>query len=146
MEHGLHVIENMAMDDVNEVYAGGFTPEQVIEYGVARSHEAWTGMVDGEPMCIFGLTKPSFLSTTGHPWMLGTPLLQKHVRPFGRVSYLVVQHWLKTHDHLYSYVHAPHHRGIRWLRFLGFTIHPAEPFGPYGEPFCKFEINRCQQQ
>jgi hypothetical protein len=28
---------------------------------------------------------------------------------------------------------------MKWLRSLGFTIHPAEPYGPFSQLFCYFE-------
>jgi hypothetical protein len=31
---------------------------------------------------------------------------------------------------------------VRWLRRIGFTLHPAEPLGPLGVPFHRFEMER----
>ena len=41
---------------------------------------------------------------------------------------------------MFNYVDARHTDAIRWLKWLGFTLHPATPYGPFDLPFHKFTM------
>ena len=47
---------------------------------------------------------------------------------------------LKTYRVLTNYADARNTTAIRWLRWLGFNILPAIPFGLDGLPFHPFEL------
>lgn len=139
-------IESMAARarkaDVDELLAAaGKTPAQAMEDGLRISLEAWVGTADGEPFCMFGLASPALLAGSGVPWMVGTVDLDRHAKVFLRHCRPVVAHWAESFD-LWNYVDARNTRAVRWLRWLGFTIHPSEPHGLQGLPFHRFDM-RC---
>jgi hypothetical protein len=100
----------------------------------------WTGLVDGELAAIFGVAPINALTGVGSPWMLGTPVLDRHQRILVRRTPENIAPMLKMFPHLVNYVHAKNTTSVRWLRRLGFTLHEAVPYGPLGEPFHPFEM------
>lgn len=108
--------------------------------GVARSDWSRTALVDEGPMCIFGVCPLGVAPAVGVPWMLGTPLVQTHARTFVRRAIEVVREMLLRYPTLMNYVHADNALAVRWLRRTGFVLSPAEPFGPRGALFHRFEL------
>lgn len=107
---------------------------------VDRSVLCWTGLVDGELAAIFGVAPVNMLAGIGSPWMLGTPVLDRHQRILVRRTPEYISRMLKAFPHLANYVHANNTTSVRWLRRLGFTLHEAVHYGPLGEPFHLFEM------
>lgn len=117
-----------------------------------RSHAATLRLsvsVSDRPMAItqgddlvalFGVGRGAILSSHGVPWLLGTHHVDRLVRPLLPLSRAVVRHWRSQYPLLINHVSARHHQSIRWLKWLGFTLHPAAPYGPFGNPFHKFEM------
>lgn len=134
------VVEVARPEDVDELFAASLmTPAQVAELGRERG-EAWVGVVEGEPVCVFGVVRPSLLSTDGWPWMVGTDRLPFRGRAFLEGSREVVAEMRCRFPVLRNFVDARNSRAIRWLKWLGFTIMEAEPHGPLGLPFHPFEM------
>jgi hypothetical protein len=111
-----------------------------IESSVRRSILCWTGLVDGELAAIIGVTPVNVLTGVGSPWMLGTPLLDRHQRVLVRRTPEYIARMLNAFPHLVNFVHARNTTSVRWLRRLGFTLHEAVPYGPLGELFHPFEL------
>lgn len=112
----------------------------VIEESVRRSTLSWTGIIDGELAAIMGVGPVNLLGGIGSPWMLGTPVLDKHARVLVRETPRYIAEMLSAFPHLVNFVHAHNTTSVRWLRRLGFTLYPALPHGPLGEPFHYFEM------
>lgn len=111
-----------------------------IEGSVRRSLLCWTGLVDGEIAAIIGATPLSALGGIGSPWMLGTPVLDRHSRVLVSKTPEYIARMLTAFPHLVNFVHAENTTSVRWLRRLGFTLHEAAPYGAKGELFHKFEM------
>lgn len=139
-EHICELCANAREADVREFAALGETVESALSDGLRLSSFVWTGLADGEVLCIFGVASQSMLSGDGVPWMVGSKLLDKHAWGFLPRSRMVVGHMLNIYPHLENYVDARNTRAIRWLRWLGFTIHDPEPYGLQGELFHRFEM------
>ena len=135
---------NMREQDVAEVRACGHTDlHAVIADGVKRSTLCWSCFVDGELAAIFGCAPGgTMLDPTGVPWLLGTDLIPKHGRIFVRVSPPYIARMLAAFPRLSNAVHAENTVAVRWLRKVGFHLHPAVPVGPHGAPFHIFEMER----
>jgi hypothetical protein len=100
----------------------------------------WSAFADGELACVLGVAPLSVVSGIGSPWMIGTPVLDRHQRVLVRQTPEYISKMLKAFPHLVNYVYAQNTTSVRWLRRLGFTLHDAEPYGALGEPFHKFEM------
>jgi hypothetical protein len=135
------LIANLRPQDLAECQAYG-RPDIAagIKASVKRSMLCWTGYVDGELAAILGVAPLDILNGIGSPWMLGTPVLDRHHRVLVRSTPEYIAKMLKAFPHLVNFVHAKNTTSVRWLRRLGFTLHAAQPFGPLGEPFHPFEM------
>ena len=111
-----------------------------IESSVNRSMLCWTAFIDGELAAILGCAPISVVSGIGSPWMLGTPVLDRHSRVLVRSTPEYIAKMLNAFPHLVNFVHAKNITSVRWLRRLGFTLREAVPFGALGEPFHPFEM------
>lgn len=114
--------------------------EEALRRSVASSFDAWTGTVDGEPVCMFGLSSPSIVSGRGIAWLLGTNGVERNALPFLRRNRAYIDRCLALCPILENWVHVEHRVSIRWLRWLGFSMDDAAPFGPHGIPFHRCEL------
>ncbi len=138
-EDALFVADRLREADRNEVAAMGATPRMAVEYSRQLSDYAWTGLIDGVPAMIFGCGS-SLVSTAAEVWALGTDECTKAPREmliYGREK---LREMLEVYPEMQNYCDARYHAAHRWLKKLGFTVHPAEPHGPNGELFCKISI------
>jgi hypothetical protein len=107
---------------------------------VRHSVLCWSAFADGDLSCIIGVAPVSIMSGVGSPWMLGTPVLDANSRVLVRRTPAYIARMLRAFPHLVNFVHADNATSVRWLRRLGFTLHPTEPYGARGEMFHKFEL------
>jgi hypothetical protein len=140
--HVSHVAANARLADVDELAAGwGCTPQQGLARCVRGAARAWTGLVDGVPVCVFGVSPWSLVTGEGAPWMVATDGLHRVERPFLRLSRPVVDAMQRTCPRLTNWVDNRNVRAQRWLTWLGFTLEDPAPFGPAGLPFRRFTRN-----
>jgi hypothetical protein len=77
----------------------------------------------------------------GQIWMLGTDQLlatTSHRIQLVRRGREWVDALLDDWRLLHNYVFAANTQSVAWLRFMGFTVYPAEPHGPYAQLFRYF--------
>ncbi len=140
-EHIPAIAAAMRAADRQEVAAAsGRSPGAALHCSLRVSIEAWTGLIDGRPVCMFGLGCPSLLGGVGVPWLLGTDQLKRHQMAFLRRNRAVVARWAARYPRLINFVDARNLTSIRWLRWLGFVIDPARPYGLAGLPFHPFVL------
>lgn len=133
---------NLRAADAREIRAYGHQQEVMpaLIDSALRSTLCWTATIDGEVAAILGCTPLSLLSGQGSPWMMGTPVLDRHSRILVRHTPGYIARMLAVFPHLVNYVHAENATSIRWLRRLGFTVYPPVPYGAPGEIFHPFEL------
>ena len=135
------IAANMDPADAAEVWATAhLTPAQALVASAAASRDPVVGKVDGEPICAFGVGQRTILDDVGVPWLLGTPEIRKHKRVFLGASKRWVDAQAERFRTLENFVDSRHTRAVKWLRWLGFAIEPAQPFGPDGVPFHHFHM------
>lgn len=133
------VAERMRRADRDEVWAsGGRSPREALERSLALSSHAWAGWIGTEPAAIFGVGPSALVGGFGVPWFLGAEVLERHPRPLLSMSRVWLDRIAALYPHLENYVDARNGRALRWLRRLGFTIHPAAPHGVARMPFHRF--------
>lgn len=139
-EHIHYLAENMRQPDIDEVWAAArISPLEGLQQSVASTAKPITGLINGEVACLYGLGSPTILSTIGVPWLLTSHVVDKHPLAFLRGCRQYFEEQTRGFDILVNFVDARHTAAKHWIRWLGFTIHPAEPYGPFGYPFHKFE-------
>ena len=135
------LVANLRPADVREIAAYGYEdPAAPLRASVSTSLHCWSAFVDGELACIMGVTPLSMLSGIGSPWMMGTPLLEKHARVLVRLTPGYIRRMLKAFPILTNHVHAENVTSVRWLRRLGFALSRPLPYGPTGALFHTFEM------
>lgn len=137
--HCVHVAAHARPADVAELQAGsGMTPAQVLEYGLRISALCYTALVDGEPVAVVGVTPLSVLAGKGCPWMVATSRVDRHARQLLEVSRPVVDLMAEQFPLLANFVDNRNVKAHRWLRWLGFHLHPPVPHGREGRLFRLF--------
>lgn len=132
---------NLRPGDSAEIAAYGHTdPLLALTRSAAQSVVCWTAFINGELAAVMGCAPVSMMGGVGSPWLIGTPMLDAHPRVLVRETPRYIDEMCKLFPHLVNFVHAENTRSVRWLRRVGFTLHPAEPFGALGEPFHRFEM------
>ena len=143
-EHAKELARNIRFPDRKEIFAaaGWVNAYDCIRASARLGGTAYAGLVDGEVACILGVHRHTQMSTKGIPWLLTTHVVDKHPRLFLRYTRQGMEEIKQTWDFdvLENYVDARHHEAIRWLKWLGFTIHPAQPYGIMGLPFHRFDM------
>jgi len=126
--------------DKREVWATShLTPLEALLQGVDTPRWCWTGLRDGVPVCIFGVSALSLLDGTGVPWLLGTEGLDAKFLIKGKAIVRLLQ---KEFPNMVNYVHVDNKKSIRWLKWVGFTIDSPAPFGKEGEMFHRFWVGK----
>jgi len=129
----------MRAADRAEVSAShGHTPEQALTSSLACSTEAWTGLIDDVPVCMFGVGPISILAGRGAPWMLGTDTIERWPRTFLRHCRPCVAAMLAVYPFLENYVDDRNEKSKQWLRWLGFTLAETPVTLPNGVAFRHF--------
>lgn len=136
--HVAFVAENMRQADREELEALGQDSEEGIWQAFRASEQAWV-MQEDAPMCVFGVIPTNLLTGEGIIWLLGTDNVKRHARGFLEVSPGCLQKIMATYSHLHNYVDQRNKASIRWLKWMGFEFQEAQPLGPRGLPFHRFD-------
>lgn len=142
-EHADALATTMSPADVQEVHALGMTPREALRVSMAVSRDPKAFLANKEVVAMFGVGEANrgqwWRSTKFIPWFLSANTLKRHQVHFLRGCRPLVGEWLADHGHLTGYVDARHTVAIRWIRWMGFEVHPAKPYGHFGMDFHKFE-------
>jgi hypothetical protein len=140
-EHIAHIAANIRETDRRELYDYMMlTPQEALERSFASSKLAWTGLIDGVPVAMFGVVPASFLSETGRPWLISTTEIEKHQLTFLRRCKPVVKTMTLCYSRLENFVAEYNTNAIAWLYWLGFKFGKPEPMGAMRVPFIKFTM------
>jgi hypothetical protein len=138
LTHIVHVATHMREADKKEVMASHcLDPLQACSHSLEFSREKYAAVVNGETVALFGLA-PCPIWWTSSPWLLATDDITRCIRPLTSGAKSIVQGWRQRYGFLENHVHADNETNIRWLRWLGFTIHPAAPYGVARQLFHRF--------
>jgi hypothetical protein len=132
---------NLRAEDKAEVEAAtGWSVEAVLRRSIAASSHVTIAEYEGEPVAVFGLVPISLASGTAAPWLLGTDALGALRCSLTRLARLYVSEALRLYPVLVNHVDARNAASVKLLRWLGFSIEEAQPFGARGLPFHRFEL------
>lgn len=113
-------------------------PDKAIENAINMSQKAWSVLVDGEIMCIFGVATKSIITKVGVPWLVGSDLIEKNKWEFLSGSKNFVENMKSGYKRLENYVDDENKTSIAWLKWMGFEVGNPENYGPINKPFRKF--------
>lgn len=129
--------------DRDEILAShGLTDmERILNNAREFSHESYAWLIDDLPVAAFGVAPGSYIQRIGIPWMIASDgICGGNAINFLRNSKIIVNYWRHRWDYLENYVDSRNTTSIKWLRFLGFKIHEALPFGVQKMPFHRFSL------
>ncbi len=130
-DHMIELSYTMRPADVRECWAANhYTPYEALKHSFYNTNFPKTGLHNGKVICIYGVGKITYLSKEGIPWMLTSNLVDTHYREFLRRGKRLIIDMQKEAVVLINIVDARNYKAIRWLKWVGFTIHPSIPFGP----------------
>ena len=141
-----YIAANLRRADYDEALAfHGRDPVEVLEETFAQSDVSWTGLLDGEPVCIFGVVCYDLLETTGRPWFVATDKILRMQKTFLKMSRPYLALMQGKYMRLENWVDERNDASLRWLNWLGARFFESVPCGPDGVPFLRFEIggNPC---
>lgn len=135
------VIANIRDEDVAEITAldNGNVRDALYETPDLEKN-AWVWEREGKVHAIFGVNPVEGLDKVGVIWMLATKTFDEHFMVFAAACKVVVEHMIKNYEYLFNYVYVENRKSIKWLKWLGFDIKPAEPIGVNGAEFHRFEM------
>lgn len=125
--------------DIDELWAQArATPAQCLVLGLQAATLAYTALLDGRPVAMFGVTP--HMAGEGVPWMVATTDLDdvRVQKALLRISPPVIAQFNALFPLLFNTVDDRNVAAKRWLRWLGFTVSEPEPTGCDGELFCPF--------
>lgn len=130
--------------DRQEVWASSAkTPLQALQAGFDLSVETFTSLADDVPLFMYGVAPFTLLGQTGTPWLLTSQDITNHRHHLMRWSKPVLHYWSREmFPYLFNMVDARHTPALTWAKYIGFTVYPAQPFGPFKMPFHKIELRR----
>ncbi|HWU70748.1 MAG TPA: hypothetical protein VN017_05280 [Pseudoxanthomonas sp.] len=138
------IAENARQADIDELWCSSRSrPDWCMRRGLNATVKPYTGMVDGKPVCMFGVSPFSILSGMGAAWMIGSKELNRLSvqKELLRLSRPVVASMRDQFPALlYNFVDQRNTSAIRWLRWLGFQFDDPIPYGVDGLPFLPFYL------
>lgn len=111
----------------------GLSVEAELRDSVASSITPRAYVVDGRVVAMFGDIK--YDERIGVPWLISTSAIDQHRRAFLIECDREVAAMRQRHQVLINYTDARYTKALRWLRWLGFHMHEAVPYGVNGELF-----------
>lgn len=139
-----HVASQLRPADRDELIASAgpqVAPLDILARAVMNATQCWTATAqDHEPCMVFGVNPLDLLSGMGAPWALATERVFEYPGALVQSGRRYIATMSQHHPHLLNFVDARNTRSVRWLRRMGFRIHPAQPHGALRLPFHKFEI------
>lgn len=135
------VIANIRDADKREIEdASGLNYKDSLRRIYAMNENAWTGLVDGEIVAIFGVQMASYLTGNGIPWMISTKGIEKHALVFTRHCKPVFKKMTSHCKQLFNFVDDRNELAKMWLKWLGFKLEEPQPYGAKGLPFRLFKM------
>lgn len=113
--------ENNVRDLVFNQIGANFDDVQrmILANCIRRSTPLWSGFVDGEFVCTWGLIPPTLMSDRAYLWLHCTEALEGNEFAFVRHSQIVIEEMLKDYPVIWGETLVDNTRAIRWLRWLG---------------------------
>ena len=141
IEHARYLADNLQRSDVKELeYSEGKDPYEAIVEGIKRSDDCCVTLEEGLPILIFGVRGMSVTSRVGSIWMLSTRLSPTARKLLLINSKAFIDRMISHYTKVFNYVWVGNKSAIKWLRWVGFDIHPPAPHGIAGKDFHYFEM------
>jgi hypothetical protein len=131
------VATHLRKEDFDEVFAlTGKSPHLALMEDWEMSSRRWIIFnKQAQAVAVLGVRPLYQFSDEGDLWLLGTDGLNKISKFFLKISKPILEEMKGGFKTLVGYIDARYEKTIRWMKWMGFTIEEAEPFGVMGLPF-----------
>lgn len=131
----------MRTADVEEMRAAGFTPKDGLLYARKASSIAMAVLFRGKVAAMVGAI-PSPEEGVADMWMVSSHEVTKRKRLFLKASLMTLPVFLNFYAELRATVDARYQAALRWVRWLGFEVADAAPWGPQSLPHHQIRLRR----
>lgn len=144
LENLKYIADNLKEADRKEIIGqeGPGTIHDEILRSAMHSEFCLVCNFNDEPVAVFGLRRTSPFEKIGLVWLVTTAKTQERKVFVGRETKRVINRFRKDWKLLYNYVDEGNNNTIKWLKWLGAKVYPAEPHGIYGLPYHYFEFTQ----
>jgi len=143
LEHVEELAPKIRKADKQEIWASDrLLPKEALLRSMRITPSPLVGVANDKVFCMFGVGVPTPLSDIGYPWMLSSDALPKHARKFLREGKKWIEQINNEYEILINFVDSRNKKAIQWLKWLGFSIKEAQPYGPDQIPFHLFIMTR----
>ena len=137
--HAIELADNMRQADIDEIKAShGVDPLKGSIISFRSSESCFTGMVDNRVGCLFGTIRGHVMSDRGMPWLLTTDLVERYALQFLLGSRDVMIQMKRAFGFLENWADIRNEVALKWLRWMGFRMCHAEPWGVERRLFQRF--------
>lgn len=135
------ISNKMRAIDRYECAMWGHTPKAALRQGLMGAAMAWTVLLDGRPVAMFGCSTVSMIDGKGRPWLLMTDEGAKQRRALVRLGRIYTEAIQRQYVQLHNWVAAENATTIRWLARLGYAVSAVEMIrGHAMRPFIRCAI------
>jgi len=113
----------------------GISALDTMQNAIKASSKAYTCLVNGQVEAIVGIISHSILSKRASIWLLLSVDARKYPITLMKMSKIFLGLALSKYDVIENVVDERNVDAIRFLKWNGFTIEPAVPYGPNGLSF-----------
>lgn len=124
-DHAFRLWSNLRGDQIENV--SGMTPLD-LRAQMDKSVVSFCGLLDDEPVIIWGVLMPGLLGNEGVIWALTSNEIDKCPLVFVRRSKIELEKLRWLFKELTGFVAAEYERSARWLAWLGFDVGPSFVF------------------
>lgn len=116
--------------------SAGFAPLEALVRSYVETNGRSTAIYfDGEIAAVGGIVPVPALGPVAAPWLLTSDVVERHPVTFFRIAKATIDIWNRDYPVLMQLVDEEYVAACRFLRRLGFTLHPPVKHGPSGAPF-----------
>jgi hypothetical protein len=133
-EHIAPIAEGIRPEDRQEMYDYmKMAPLEAIERSFQNSErdgEAWTGIFNGVPCCIFGVAVQMNINWV---WFVATDVVDQHPHLLLIRNRKFFKRFFGKYHRLENYVSEENKRAIQWLKWLKFEFAKPQPMGAFNK-------------
>ena len=115
------VLEGLRELDAYELSCYPIGAEDFAQELIEKS-DAWTGFVDGQVACCWGIVPDYGFSNPSQLWMLTTKLVEQVKLTFAKTTLAFTQEAVQRYGEIGGYVLEKHKVSQRWLSWAGFSL------------------------
>lgn len=100
--------------------------EKTMDFCLLMSTVIWSGRINGNLACIWGVIPPTLMSNQAYLWLYTTDVIKEHQFILIRHSQMVIEEILESYPSICGHAIIGSDKSIRWLKWLGAKFGPPQ--------------------